>query len=46
MYVGIFRSFLNFFNSAEAEYTSKGITETTRRELQVENYAGPDYQKL
>jgi len=29
-----------------AEYTPKRVSETTRRELQVENYVGPNHQKL
>lgn len=29
-----------------ADYTSKGITKTKRRELQTENYVGPNHQKL
>jgi len=29
-----------------AEYAPKRVSETTRRELQVENYVGPNHQKL
>ncbi|CAJ1977935.1 unnamed protein product [Sphenostylis stenocarpa] len=41
---------LDFFPSSSlfknTEYTRKRVSEATRRELQVENYVGPNHQKL